>query len=615
VSGGPAAPTDLVEGLGAGLGDGNDRDAEIGRDLVVGPALDRLKCDGALGLVETEAIVLFDRAARALQDREIAPLSACRRKPDALDEVSPADLLEHEARRTSEQRGERRVRLHECGEDHASDVVVLGTNRPAELDAVAVGKADIQDDDVGVVTFHHREHLAGELRLGDNLEVVLLLQQRAQTSPHGRVVVDDRDADAHGAIVLGGGGDVQGQRSFGTRRAQTDPKLRLAAGSWHDAVVPYRRVTDPVRLQQLLEAVLVIERDLDLDVALRHIVEQACWVVRARYGALGVIEPGSKRLAQFIAVGIDAEQRAKIGHLPTGEGVLGALIDDPEPIRLRDISEHPKSVGFPANHPPMQSFVGVPIQIHDEVYGNLYLAEKIDADEFDEEDSDILQALAVAAGIVIDNARLHARVGEIDVAADRIRIAHDLHDNVIQRLFATGLSLQSAVQLAAVPEVQQAIQHAVEELDDTIRQVRTAIFALEPIAQGRRSVRARVLDLAAESVRSLGFEPSVTVAGPIDTEVSEHVANTVLAVMREGLTNIARHAHASHVDVDLRVEDHWLKLVIKDDGIGIGVSAGPAKRGLSNMQERAVALGGTFSATDAQPSGTEVRFEVPLVQA
>jgi signal transduction histidine kinase len=377
--------------------------------------------------------------------------------------------------------------------------------------------------------------------------------------------------------------------------------------------VPFRRVTDPVRLQQLLEAVLVIERDLDLDVALRHIVEQACRVARARYGALGVIEPGTKRLAQFVTVGIEPEKRTKIGHLPRGEGLLGALIDDPEPIRLKKIVDHPKSVGFPAHHPPMESFLGVPIQIRDEVYGNLYLANKIDAEEFTEEDSDILQALAIAAGIVIDNARLHARVGELDVAADRVRIAHDLHDNVIQRLFATGLSLQSAAQMAAVPEVQQAIQVAVEDLDDTIRQVRTAIFALEPIPQRRRSVRARVLDLAAESARSLGFEPSVTVAGPIDTEVTEHVAANALAVMREGLTNIARHAHASHVDVNLTVEDHLLRLVIRDDGIGIGTSAGPARLGLTNMRERANALGGTFSVSDANPSGTEVRFEVPLI--
>lgn len=391
------------------------------------------------------------------------------------------------------------------------------------------------------------------------------------------------------------------------------PSQRSASSSWHDSVVPYRRVSDPVRLQQLLEAVLVIERDLDLDIALRHIVEQACRVTGARFGALGVIEPGTKRLSQFITVGIDPEIRSNIDHLPRGEGVLGVLIDDPQPIRLRNIADHPKSVGFPANHPAMETFLGVPIQIRAEVFGNLYLANKIDADEFTDEDSDILQALSVAAAIVIENARLHARVGELDVAADRVRIAHDLHDNVIQRLFATGLSLQSAAQMAAVSEVQQAIQIAVDDLDDIIRQVRTAIFALEPIPGRRRSVRTRVLDLAAESVRSLGFEPSVTVAGPIDTEVPEHVATNVLAVMREGLTNIARHAHASHVEINLKVEDHILKLVIKDDGIGIGATAGPARMGLANMRERAEALGGTVSVSNAKPSGTEVRFEVPLI--
>jgi len=377
--------------------------------------------------------------------------------------------------------------------------------------------------------------------------------------------------------------------------------------------VPYRNITDPARLQRLLEAVLVIERDLELDVALRHIVEQACALVEARYGALGVIEPGSKRLSQFVTAGIDPEAAAKIDHLPTGEGVLGVLIDDPVPLRLAHISEHPKSVGFPKNHPPMSSFLGAPVMARGEVFGNLYLTEKINAEEFSEEDTDVIMAIAVAAGFVVENAHLHAKVGELDVASDRVRIAHDLHDNVIQRLFATGLSLESTLRLVDSLEASEAIQTAVGDLDDTIRQIRTAIFALEPLPYSRRGVRARLLDLCAESVRGLGFEPSVTISGPIDTEVTELIAGNILAVVREALTNVGRHARATRAHVELAVADHCARVVVTDDGIGASATPERGSRGLANMAERARILGGSFEVVRLKPSGTEIRFEVPLV--
>jgi signal transduction histidine kinase len=372
-------------------------------------------------------------------------------------------------------------------------------------------------------------------------------------------------------------------------------------------------VTDPQRLQQLLEAVLVLEADLDLDIALRHLVEQARQLVNARFGALAVIEPESERLVQFVNVGFTPEEVDQIDHLPRGEGILGMIFDSEHPLRLADLTRHPASVGFPAHHPAMQSFVGVPVLVHGEVFGNLYLTDKIDADEFSEEDGDILQALALAAGIVVDNARMHAKVGELGVAAERARIAHDLHDTVIQRLFATGLSLQSTIRQVQAPEATRVIHTAIDDLDDTIRQIRTSIFVLEPLPVGRRSPRTRVLELCAESVRSLGFEPSVAVSGPIDTEVSEHVAGHMLAVLREALANVARHAHASRVHVGLVVAEHRLHLTVSDDGIGLPQGSGPASRGLTNMAERAKLLGGSFTIAPGAESGTEMNFEVPLV--
>ncbi len=377
--------------------------------------------------------------------------------------------------------------------------------------------------------------------------------------------------------------------------------------------MPYRRVTDPRRLQQLLEAVLVLQTDLDLDTALRHIVEQARQLANARYGALAVIEPGSERLAQFVNVGFTPEQVDRIDHLPRGEGILGMLFDTQHPLRLADLTQHPASVGFPAHHPVMRSFIGVPIVVHGEVFGNLYLTEKMDAEEFSEEDGDILQGLAMAAGTVIDNAQMHAKVSELGVTAERARIAHDLHDTVIQRLFATGLSLQSALRQVTAPEALRVIHTAVDDLDDTIRQIRTSIFALEPLPVGRRSPRTRFLELCAESARGLGFEPSISVSGPIDTEVSEHVAGHMLAVLREALTNVARHAHASRVHVGLEVAEHRLRLTVTDDGVGLPMGSGPASRGLTNMAERAKFLGGSFTIAPGAKSGTEMTFEVPLI--
>ena len=160
------------------------------------------------------------------------------------------------------------------------------------------------------------------------------------------------------------------------------------------------------RLDGLLEAMLVVTSGLELDETLRTIVHTAIELVDARYGALGV-RGNDHELVEFIYEGIDEEMRARIGHLPEGRGVLGVLIDDPKPIRLDDISRHGASVGFPANHPPMQTFLGVPIRIRDEVFGNLYLTEKAGRQPFSEDDEVVVQALAAAAGIAIDNARLY----------------------------------------------------------------------------------------------------------------------------------------------------------------------------------------------------------------
>ena len=367
----------------------------------------------------------------------------------------------------------------------------------------------------------------------------------------------------------------------------------------------------PRQLRRLLDAVLSIGSELGLADVLQRIAETATELVEAKYGALGVLDESGTRLAQFITVGIDESDRLRIGNLPEGHGILGLLIVDPRPIRLPDLREHPDSYGFPPNHPPMRTFLGAPILVRGEVFGNLYLCDKINGDAFSDIDEEMVVALAGAAGIAIENARLHARVADLAMFEDRERIARELHDTVIQRLFATGLALQATVRLVENPEVTARLQSMVEELDLTVRHIRSAIFELHTARLPGNSVRQAVLELCSESSRSLGFEPMVQFDGPIDSLVDDGLAQHVLAVMQEALSNVTRHAEASRVDVSLETADGQLVVTIADDGRGLsgGVSGG---RGLDNVRARADRVGGSVEWTAGAGRGTVVTWRAPL---
>jgi signal transduction histidine kinase len=375
----------------------------------------------------------------------------------------------------------------------------------------------------------------------------------------------------------------------------------------------------PRSLRQLLDAVLTVGSDLDLPAILQRIVQAAVDLVDARYGALGVLDESRSRLAQFITVGVDEETHRAIGHLPEGHGILGLLILDAEPLRLPDLREHPDSYGFPPNHPPMRSFLGVPIRVRDEVFGNLYLTDKTSAEVFTDVDEELVIGLAAAAGVAIENARLHARVQELTLLEDRERIARDLHDTVVQRLFATGLSLQGTIGLmrtdpgAAVDRVQTAV----DDLDLTVKHIRSAIFGLASTPEtSLAGVRRRVLDLVGEAGAMLGFEPTVLFEGAVDTATPEPVATDLLATLREALSNVARHSRASRVDVVVTVDAHdggHLVLRVIDDGVGPPTAGVPRGHGLENMAARADRRGGSFEITPASPRGMAIAWRVALV--
>ncbi|GIE50740.1 histidine kinase [Amorphoplanes nipponensis] len=517
-------------------------------------------------------------------------------------------------------------------------------------------------------------------------------------------------------------------------------------------------VTSRERLRALLDAVVGIGTDLDLRSTLQRIVESACALAGARYGALGVIG-ADMQLSDFITHGIDPAAHARIGDLPHGRGVLGLLITDPHPVRMPDITKHPRSYGFPPNHPPMHSFLGVPVRTRDQIFGNLYLAEKQGADEFTEDDEEIMVALAAAAGVAIDNARLFAlaqrrerwlsaaaeitgvllgtvrrtealrliarrareiagaelvlvllagddgsrytievadggdemvgKVLAVDVEAlraegaelgdvadwpapvpsgpvlaaplagadlpqgvlivagvtgsgeddaallasfagqaalaleraraqeereqlvvleDRERIARDLHDVVIQRLFATGMQLQGVAPQALRPEAAKRINAAVDDLDATIRDIRRSIFELR--APVGASLRTELRDAVEAATTALGFRPVLDVSGPVDSAVPDDVVPEVLAVLREALSNVARHARASTARVSVRAAGGEVVVQIEDDGVGTDPAT--ARGGLVNMEERAADLGGSCAVSPAEGGGTVITWRVPI---
>ena len=507
----------------------------------------------------------------------------------------------------------------------------------------------------------------------------------------------------------------------------------------------------------LLDAVVAISTDLDLHRVLGRIVESACELTQAKYGALGVLDR-EDGLHDFVIHGIDESLREQIGDLPHGRGILGVVIDDPRPLRLDDLTKHPKSYGFPPHHPPMKTFLGVPIEVQGRVFGNLYLTEKAGGQSFSEEDEETVIALAGAAGYVIGNARAYGlserrrqwleATGRIDQAmqppvtedealaevtrvfrsvsaaravavvrvtaggvrcdaldgseaarlrrlivdgenpttetsgearqvalegderwllslpmrsaladsealialfdsdervhdaqelqlmhsfadhvglsldraraindreemallSDRDRIARDLHDLVIQRLFATGLQLQGLRMLAEREDFVERIDKAVDDIDVTIKDIRGTIFGLQNRSES--SLRADVRKLVKEYASVLGFTPAVRTQGPVDTVVPAETQVELLAVLREALSNVAKHAQARSVSVELEGNEDEACLRVRDDGVGMPPDR--VESGLRNARARAEALRGAFDLSGNVPHGTVLTWRVPL---
>ena len=374
---------------------------------------------------------------------------------------------------------------------------------------------------------------------------------------------------------------------------------------------------DPDGDRRLIDAGMALASALSLDTVLQRIVELAVELTEARYGALGVLSPEGASITSFITVGITDAERAALGDPPTGHGLLGALIRDARPIRLPDIAADPRSVGFPPHHPPMRSLLGVPIAGRGRTFGNIYLTDKQGADAFDEEDERVLLVLAAQAAIAVENARLideaerNAReLRRLEVLEDRERIAKELHDGVIQSLFAVGMSLQGLATRSADPETQQRLDLAVEDVDRAIRDLRNYIFGLRPGILADRQLDQALRDLATEFGERSGVITVVEVDGDVAAALAT-LAGDVVQLVREALSNVERHGAAATCRVTLRGTDEGVLLEVDDDGRGFDVDLATWGMGIENLRDRVAALGGTFRIDSTPGEGTTVRVTLP----
>jgi signal transduction histidine kinase len=366
------------------------------------------------------------------------------------------------------------------------------------------------------------------------------------------------------------------------------------------------------QLQAVNTAGLALTSELDREEVLQRVADQARLVANAQYAALGVFDDEGV-VETFTTSGISDEERRRIGPLPRGRGLLGHLQVERAPLRLRDLHEHPSSVGFPKDHPPMTSFLGTPILLRGEPLGNLYLTNKQGAEEFTDADAEALETLAAQAAIAIENARLYEQAERVSVLEERQRIRMDLHDGVMQSLYGAGLLLEDVGErLTDDPDASKTqLRRATDVLNAAIADLRGIVLGLKPVHASDKPL-AESLALLAEQARSnalidVEVEVAPEAAGALDRARRE----AAYYIAADALGNVARHARARHASVQLFRRDGKVVLEVADDGVGFATESGSAGHGLHNMRERAFAIGGTVTVTSNPGAGARIRLEIP----
>jgi signal transduction histidine kinase len=373
--------------------------------------------------------------------------------------------------------------------------------------------------------------------------------------------------------------------------------------------------------EQLQERLIALHRaslELVKDVSLEHLLERiaatACEQADANYAALGVLSEDGK-LEKFIAVGMTKGEINGIGHAPVGRGLIRELMNAESPLRIPRISDHPHSVGFPANHPPMTSFLGVPIRAVNRQLGQIYLTNKIDADEFTADDEKIIQMLAAYAAAAIQNARIHENTRRLAVLEERERIGMDLHDGIIQSIYGIGLSLENAFLSLNEDdtEAKDRIREAIEGLNQTIRDLRAYILDLRPRKLGEGGLFKGIQRLVNEFRAQTFVEVQISGSDFDLNGVPESHSLALFHICQEALANAAKHAKAKTVQISLWTTSDRALMEIRDDGKGfdldnLNLNIG---HGLANMQTRVQAVGGDVEISSRIGGGTTVFVWVP----
>lgn len=362
------------------------------------------------------------------------------------------------------------------------------------------------------------------------------------------------------------------------------------------------------RLARLLEGAAAVAGQTDLTSVLYTTVETAMDITGAQYGALGVIDDDGG-LQEFIHMGMGARTAEAIGSPPEGRGLLGTISRDGKTVRVDDVTAHADFSGFPENHPDMTSFLGLPIRLGSEIFGNLYLTDKEGG--FTKADEEEVEGLAIVAGAAINTAGLQRRLRRLAVVEDRERIARDLHDAIIQDLFAVGLSLQAQSQKVVVPEVAQVIAETVERLDEAIASLRRFIFDLQPPIWTHRDLRAEVTELIGQLSAPYEVSTEVTFEGPLDA-LDPGVVDDALQLVSEAVSNALRHSGAAAVRVDIGSDREELLLTVGDDGRGFDPAQTTEGMGLENIRRRAERTGGEATIVSTPGRGTTVRIRLPM---
>ena len=378
--------------------------------------------------------------------------------------------------------------------------------------------------------------------------------------------------------------------------------------------IPADESLDAAALNAVDEAARAIAGLLDVEEALQLIVERVRTLVGARYAALGIVGP-EDRIDRFITSGMPPHEREAIGPLPRGRGLLGLIIREERSYRIPDIAAHPDSSGFPANHPPMTSFLGVPVTSRGRSVGNFYLTDKSGAIEFTPEDQRLVEVFALHAAIAIENARLHQQVADFAIVAERDRIGRDLHDGIIQSLYAVSLSLEDVpeIMVSSPGEAEGRVDAAIDSLQASIRELRNFIYGLRPETLDGADVAAGIVALTEQFRHNTLVEVELDIDAEAGRELSREDGAELLKLVREALSNAARHSKARRLIVTFRRTDGRVALAMTDDGIGFDTSA-PALAGhdgLGNMQARAEAIGATIVLDSGVGRGTRIIVEWP----